>query len=799
MGLSFFRAHLSIWIAVGLAIGIWGTMDPTPVAMGVGVLALVILGRLAFGKISPSQTQTSLQIITLTAAFALIGVLLASFHLTLITRPVHRLATQHAFSGTITAINPHSWDVTLDDPGKWVKPRVRVQHPDFGLEGVGVADEIRLLGQFSVPKSARNPGGFDRARWFTLQHLSGEIRSVRITQIVNHPTPFITRATDHLRHRIATAYAAAIPAPHDALLMGLILGTSEQPLPDTMTAQFRMSGLTHLLVASGAQVAILTGIGLMICESAGFGGGRWAYGVILILHLAYFGVSGGGPSIVRAIVMGQIAVLSVIQGRRIHPLHIASVTAIGMFFWDPLLLFSAGAQLSFLATFGLIGLARPIATALPDRIPEVLRSAIGTTVAPFIATLPVMIVTFHTFSPISILANLVVVAAIEWMVPVGFGASVLALVNPHYAKIPLAALGQLARFLDQTSAFFAAIPYGSWTIPATMSAPRLGFWVGSLAIAIAVTSLVFRTQTATRRVAIGLGVTLFAALITVSTFLPLDPLSFVFLDVGQGDAAIVRTPYGKTIVIDCGPLVFGPHGVIRDEGKAVVIPALTYFGIRRIDLLVTSHFHLDHVGGAPSVMAHFPVTFVLDNGNGHLYRDYHHAVQTQHISHRTAMAPKHFRIDPATSIDVIFPKHPDDSGDRNHENERSVVLRIRTHSFAALFTGDLEADGEDAILTEGAPAQLRAQLLKVGHHGSDTSSTPAFLDAVRPQLAVISVGKNNRYGHPNPGIVTDLQSRSKVAMTKDSGAITVESWGNGFKVKTMLGPGGEFYLSDDFF
>jgi competence protein ComEC len=249
-------------------------------------------------------------------------------------------------------------------------------------------------------------------------------------------------------------------------------------------------------------------------------------------------------------------------------------------------------------------------------------------------------------------------------------------------------------------------------------------------------------------------------------------LSVYFLDVGQGDSTLVVFNE-KTILIDAGESEMGDR----------VVSDLTTLGVTRIDLLVATHPHSDHIGGMQKVLAAFPVGLVLDTGLPHTSSTYEHFLETidqKNIPYRVAEQGQTIEVDPALRIFVLSPPK-ERSGD--DPNTNSVVLRLSYGTIDFLLAGDIGGESEDALAGSGYP--LDAEILKVGHHGSYSSTSPTFLARVRPETAIIPVGKDNPYGHPHQQTLDLLKDYGvTVYRTDRDGTVVVRSDGISYSVKT---------------
>ncbi len=258
-------------------------------------------------------------------------------------------------------------------------------------------------------------------------------------------------------------------------------------------------------------------------------------------------------------------------------------------------------------------------------------------------------------------------------------------------------------------------------------------------------------------------------------------LRVTFLDVGQGDAAVIESPSGNVLLIDAG-------GVSEDgsdnQGRRTVAPFLRARGIGHIDMELLTHPHADHIGGTAVLLEQFPTDQLLDNGQQtdsplalRTLKDAH----SRHVRYVAARRGQTLDFQDGVTARILAPTEAETDGTANNA---SVVVRLEYGRTVFLFTGDAEADEEADILTSGQP--LTCDVLKVGHHGSHTSTTPAFLSATHPRIAVISVGKRNHFGHPNPDVMERLREEgAKVYRTDLDGAVTCISDSLTVRAETM--------------
>ena len=248
-----------------------------------------------------------------------------------------------------------------------------------------------------------------------------------------------------------------------------------------------------------------------------------------------------------------------------------------------------------------------------------------------------------------------------------------------------------------------------------------------------------------------------------------------FIDIGQGDSALIVGPTGKTVLLDTGP----------SKSWGALSAYLDALKINKIDLLINSHPHADHIGNAARALERYQIKRVLDSGFVHPIRAYRNMLETikaHNVKLILARKGREIGIGGGAKIEVLGPQDPLISNSRSDPNSNSIIFRLTYKGRAALFTGDAEAETERRLLTD--PKRLRADLLKVAHHGSAHASSRAFLRAVTPRHAVVSCGSNNRYGHPAPETLGALkEAQAQVWVTASAGSIVATTRGGDWTLK----------------
>lgn len=637
-------------------------------------------------------------------------------------------------------------------------------------ESPQLGDVFASTGRVDPGSPPRNPGASDMRDYLKRARLSGFLR-LKSVEKVGQEAPLWTGFVAGLRHRLVSATQATLPENYANLLIGLILGDKGITLDATWESWYRNLGLIHILVVSGSQVSLLSGICFLMLRPLRLSG-LYQYGIMTGINILFYSLTGGGESIFRAILMTQILLYLKLIRQNSNALDILCTTALVMVLWDPALAFNLGAQLSFLATASLI-FGVPAMTQKMQRIPPFLREMLALSVAPFIFTAPLIWHHFQGVSILSPLANMLVLPLIEILVPIGFFCMAGNALVPWLMTWPmqgclglmqglnalvsgLVSLGVKPVLLPKIDLVHTGLLYLGGYMAGWGSQPQIRRYGGCLVLGICVS-------------------------VTVMTWWPRAYYTVTYLDVGQGDATLIQTPHGRAYLIDAGNRVvdFRTGKVLWDMGARVVLPALRYYGVRRLEGVLLTHFDMDHVGGAQSVMESMSVTTLLT----HHAPDLAKAGLSDTLPLWRIEQPVKWVLDKGAYL-LFFPfAFQKNTAD---ENERSVVCQLVIGDHRFLFTGDLEAEGE-AYLAATYGDALRSEIFKAGHHGSKTSSTAALLRYVQPDITVISVGEKNRYGHPHKDVVDRFKSEGiRIYRTDREGAVELKTNGKTVWVKTYV-------------
>ena len=588
--------------------------------------------------------------------------------------------------------------------------------------------------------------GFLRSRGLDA---SVHLAEVRVVGPTRNP---LLRLANAARHGLRRGAIAALSRRDAGLFLGLSIGDTSL-MDREVEEDFRASGLGHLLAVSGSNVAMVLGPIIALATAWGLKlRGRLLVGAAGVLIFAL--MTRWEPSVVRAGAMAGLALAAAWGGRPRSTVHVLAAAVLIVLILDPSLATSLGFQLSVAATVGLATMAAPLAARL-SMLPRWLALSIAATLAAQAAVTPLLLLHFGVVPTVTILANTLAFLAVAPALFLGAAAAVGgSIAEPLGGALGAAAslpLGYLVGVADRTARF--ALP----------SVTADGVLV-PLAVMGAVVGLArtLRRPRAARPALIAV-VLASAAWVTAPSAGPPPTAIVTFLDVGQGDAAVIRAPDGATVVIDAGP---------EEQQLAVELARL---GVRRIDLAVASHAHADHVEGFPAAFARFPVTLLVEPGcpgDSPSYAEMLDAARDEAIPVRHPRGGDRYRVG-SILVEVLG---PDGCSPIDEPNDDSLVMRVHLGGATVLFAGDAEVPAQEDLMADGDP--IESDVLKVPHHGGDTS-VASFLRATRARVAVVSTGPND-YGHPHPDVVEVLHRAGMVVYRTDlAGDVTVSFPGHG--------------------
>ena len=694
--------------------------------------------------------------------------------------------------------------------------RATVVSQDGTLPALRCGDEVELPIRLKSPERYRDPGAWQYADYLLAQGISvhGNVRSAKVQVLAKSAAGMQcsmyaaqSRASKRMLDLVDSTANRRLPSTlrlteEDAGMLNAMIFGDRTRLNHTLRLGFERTGSFHLFVVSGMHVALLAGIVFWMMQRLRVP--RWiATFATLTLMTGYALLTGFGLPVQRALLMTAVFLFTRLLSRETSVLNALGTAALVELVWSPASLFEASFQMTFLAIVAIAGIAIPLGErtflpharasrrlrelwmdpVLPPQLAqlrvmlrmwsEVLQGVFGRwtrnlpeytlrsllflaemvligLIAEMVMALP-MAIYFHRATPFALPANLLTVPVVALLAPLAVITFCAALLSSWIALLPSAATATLLHCVAWT------ISRVSHFESADLRVPAPSWWIDAFAVA----SWAFccwavrRSRAWAWSAGIALPLVLLAILWPERAIVSQGQLEVTAIDVGQGDSLLIVSPEGGTMLVDAGGPVGGLNEAAAttsgfDVGEEVVSPYLWSRQIRRLDVLVLSHAHSDHMGGMPAVMRNFRPRelWVAIDPNSEAY----HTLLDEAAT--LGVAVRHLRTGTevewgGSQVSVLAPE-PGYANVGGPVNNDSLVLRLDYGKASVMLEGDAEAPSEQAMLTHGLTP---VTLLKVGHHGSRTSTTPEFFAALAPKDAVVSVGKGNTFGHPRAEVI----------------------------------------------
>jgi competence protein ComEC len=635
-------------------------------------------------------------------------------------------------------------------------------------------DRVRVTGEVRALEPFRNPGFEPRQprapRYFATTRAAG------VAARPPAPLPWWLRT----RLWIHAVIGRHLPPVSAALLEGLLIGERRQ-LPPSLLEDFRRAGVYHVLAISGFNVALVAGSVFLLFRLVRLPA-PLAAALALATLLAFAAVVGGQPSVLRATVMGGLFLAAGLLGRESRVWNSLAAALLALLALDPGSLAEPGLQLSFAATAGLLHVGPWIRTRLTPWCPGPIASALAVSAGAQLGVTPVMLLQFGQLSPLGVGANLLVVPLAALLTTGGVLTLAVAAASEALAHPLFQSLWLLLVLLRLVVRAAATLPGAILYVP-----PPPAPAVAAFALALILAPWVRGRWAAAGVTVLVLG----AGAGAIAAARPDGLVRLVVLDVGQGEAILVRAPEGPALLVDTG----GGGPGRGDRGERVVVPALRRLGIHRLAALALTEGAPDHAGGLPGVLAGLPVdaVWIPDGSQDAPW------LEPVIASGRpwTALHRGDRRWIGSVLVTVLHPPPPAAPAEGEPSDRgpaEPLVLRIDWGLFAAVLATGGGAGAEATVLRAEPP--LGATVLKVGGNGSRRSSRPEFLAAVDPQLAVIPVGARNPFGHPAGAVLERLGAvGARVFRTDRDGAVDIRTDGRRVWVRAWGRPGPPVELS----
>ena len=663
---------------------------------------------------------------------------------------------------------------------------------DFGFEQYGrIGDKIKVSGKLMKLHDYQNPGRMDVVMANYARNIHGQLSASKYSiELTGQEKHFWGRLAGNIRHLYKTSMDAVMPKTDSAAIFAMLFGGYGGIRPELLEA-FTVTGLIHILSVSGSHITLMAGVAQVLGKVLGWSGRMTAL-VATIIIMLYSLLAGLVIPVVRSAIMGILTLVALTLGRERDAQHILSLTAGGILLLWPLSLYDISFQLSFGATAGLLYLSPRLQGIFSQRLPRFVSGSLAVTMGAQLAVLPFIAWYFNVVSLSSLLANILVAPLVEFIIVISLLAGIIVGLLPVVGKLIYMSASLLLGLSYELSRWIARLPGSQIYVPAL----NYPMWI----IYYAVLGLYFlpadnkeyiwnKTRQAIKlargreQYIIGLAAIIIIIVSCVVCWIQPKELQVHFIDVGQGDAALIITPNGRAFMIDTGGTRKGSY----DIGARVDVPYLLHYGVRKLDFIMLTHAHDDHAKGVGGILGKIPVGTVLIGHEG--LAEYQKAFGgSQLTTGQVVCAPlqedTEMTVD-GVKIQILYAPINGNLAGGTTGNEFSNVIKISygTHSF--LFTGDLTAEHEQRLVQQGK--DLHSTVLKVGHHGSNTSSSEAFLQMVNPSWCVISVGYGNSFGHPHKEIEKRLKQYTGqyIYRTDRDGAVVFRTDGKRMRMETF--------------
>lgn len=634
-------------------------------------------------------------------------------------------------------------------------------------------DCIKIKAQYFTPDDSRNYKGFSYRNYLKQKSIYGTIEPIGNIEIVERgKINFISKLANSVKSIIINKSNNNLSENASSVFLGILLGEKSQ-ISDEISTYFKLGNMSHILAVSGAHVGyIILMVNILLGKTQ-----KKFYSVCTIIILVFFMViTNFMPSVVRACTMSIIAIFAKLVYRKSDIYNNLAISAFLILLSNPYTILNIGFQLTYLGTLGIVLLSKRMSTCLYNKIFHkenkesklTLKNRVKTKVKKYITNTilisisvqiliaPIIIFNFNTLSYNFLISGILATPIFACIMLVG----IISLIAFPLEKICFLIVEILINCLIFISKILSSIPFSKIIIPTPHIVWVIFYYLAFAIILISKSKISYRIIKSKEKIIKVLKKVLIPILIVciIAQFFILVKdrnLKIFFIDVGQGDASLIITPKNKVILIDGG----GSSDKSYDVGENILIPYLLDRGIKSIDYIIISHFDNDHVGGILTVMKELKVKNIIIGkqfcGTENL-KEFLEIVNSKKINLIIAQATNRINVETNLYFDIIWPNSKYEIT-QNSINNNALVCKLYYKNFTMLFTGDIEEEAEKVLVSKYSDTNiLKSVVLKVPHHGSKSSSTENFIKLVNPKIALIGVGKNNKYGHPNNSVLETL-------------------------------------------
>lgn len=623
------------------------------------------------------------------------------------------------------------------------------------IPSIKYGDSLYIEGEFKQPEEARNYKGYNYKQYLKTKKIIGTVELEKAKILKSSNGSFIHNIQKYIKDTIN----GTLTDEEGNLLLAILLGDKDK-LSEDIQESFKTSNLSHMLAVSGAHVSYII-LGLTYVLQNSIIGKKNEKIVCIIFLLFFMAITNFTPSVTRACIMAVLTLFSGIIYRKSDVYTNISVAALITLIFNPYNLLDLGFQLSYGGTIGIIIFIKRIQEKKSNsKVINYIKQMALVSIYANIIIIPIMMYHFNTVSFTFIISNIMASPILGIIVITGFLFIIASITVKPLTRLIAIFIKPILSILIKISQICSKLPFSNILVVTPYMFNVISYY------AIILYCIKSKKNNKCKII-----ICLLIVLILINFIIYIFPqkLRIFFIDVGQGDSTLIITPDKKTVLIDGG----GSDSF--DVGEKVLLPYLLDRRILKIDYVLISHFDTDHCGGILTIMEKVKVKNIIISEQAEHSENYERFKKLMiHKKIRLIEVKKgdKIKIGRYSEFKILFPTSRLLS--ENPLNNNSIVAQFNYNNFKMLFTGDIEKLAEQQIL-KAEKAEIRADILKVAHHGSKTSSIPEFIKAVKPKIALIGVGKNNTFGHPNQQTIKNLENiKCRIYRTDLQGEIIIK-------------------------
>lgn len=623
------------------------------------------------------------------------------------------------------------------------------------IPSIKYGDSLYIEGEFKQPEEARNYKGYNYKQYLKTKKIIGTVELEKAKILKSSNGSFIHNIQKYIRDTIN----GTLTDEEGNLLLAILLGDKDK-LSEDIQESFKTSNLSHMLAVSGAHVSYII-LGLTYVLQNSIIGKKNGKIVCIIFLLAFMAITNFTPSVTRACIMAILTLFSSIIYRKSDVYTNISVAALITLIFNPYSLLDLGFQLSYGGTIGIIIFIKRIQEKKSNsKVINYIKQMALVSIYANIIIIPIMMYHFNTVSFTFIISNIMASPILGIIVITGFLFIIASITVKPLTRLIAIFIKPILSILIKISQICSKLPFSNILVVTPYMFNVISYY-----------AIILYCIKSKKNNKYKIIICLLIVLILINFIIYIFPqkLRIFFIDVGQGDSTLIITPDKKTVLIDGG----GSDSF--DVGEKVLSPYLLDRRILKIDYVLISHFDTDHCGGILTIMEKVKAKNIIISEQAEHSENYERFKKLMiHKKIRLIEVKKgdKIKIGRYSEFKILFPTSRLLS--ENPLNNNSIVAQFNYNNFKMLFTGDIEKLAEQQIL-KAEKAEIRADILKVAHHGSKTSSIPEFIKAVKPKIALIGVGKNNTFGHPNQQTIKNLENiKCRIYRTDLQGEIIIK-------------------------